>query len=70
MTYFIEQWKSFSGHVYFSGPNEIIDLPYALKATKKQLGKTIAVFKIIPKPHLLITGEEINGQSVLIADKC
>ena len=70
MTYFFEQWKSYSGRTHFSGPNEITDLPYALKATKQQMGRTIAIFKITPKPAVLITGEEINGQNILIADQC
>ncbi len=45
MEYYIEVWKSITGHVY-SSRGELHNLHHALKSTKIQGGKTIVIFKI------------------------
>jgi len=67
-THFIEIWKSHTGYGEPSLPRPICLLNSELKQTIEYGFKTIAVWRIKPKT-ILITGEEINGQSVLIAEK-
>jgi len=69
-THFIEQWRDSNEKVTdYTFSISGIDLLKEYLAESKASGfKTIAVWRIKPKT-ILITGEEINGQSVLIAEK-
>jgi len=67
-THFIEIWTSGTRYCEPSLPRPICLLGMDLKDTLEYGFKTIAVWRIKPKT-ILITGEEINGQSVLIAEK-
>jgi len=68
--YFIEQYRygNDNADYQFSPLTHTKWLNRALEATIVCGCKTIAVWRIKPKT-ILITGEEINGQSVLIAEK-
>jgi hypothetical protein len=51
MTYYVEQWKDKEGAYHFSKPSTTFNKALA----KSKYGfKTIAVFKITPKPGIII----------------
>lgn len=63
MTYFIEQWKDKEGSYHFSKPSTTFNKALA----KSKYGfKTIAVFKITPKPGIILASFNKDLQATII----
>ena len=69
---FIEQysWGDNPLHFNFTLPFPLTELKWSLNESIECGCKTIAVWRIKPKPSpILITGDEINGVTILITEK-
>jgi len=70
-THFIEEYSTNQGSRSMNKFTKKVGIEFLKKTLEDTIEvgcKTIAVWRIKPKT-ILITGEEINGQAVLIAEK-